>query len=1642
MALHLNAKSSQALRTSPQQAIGKLLQEHGSESLIAPLLSAVEQGSIAPSVFESFIETSHDANAIVASIRQGHSASIRRAAMRHLYLPLRSASHYAPTWDALGGATGIAHLMRELIATDVHMLCRVLGSAAHAPGAMAERQQNMSTLLRLLYPGPQMATDDPRPLVNSYKLLVKACDFDLCVELAETQSPLWSDTVYKKYLLSLHAAAYQQRAVGKWDFPPKDKILNLAPLQDLLDRDWKFSLATLTQIAEAKTDDLKITDPEGFRDSLVLPVLRALRSRKGVGAVKQKVWSLFFVCLEKWPELNTILSGLLPHAVHWWSYTTNDRSRQFGEVAVKSILESLPPTGSISLTWLPQFITRHANRDKKRSYDVVRMVFLHQKYKIDIENPSTSDKEKMRLLDLSSFTTELFTMIPPAKALNLLDLLEQAQPGQGLRKRFYQGILSQASDYGETDGVDSQADLVILRCFLLSASGREGSDGGHWATIKDLIERRMKNATKGRDWSRRSFWAMSALFLAIAHGDVDIYSGILTWARRFDKDPLTVAALYKSSTLGTREGVDLLCGVPIKDRLFAKTSEATVGQAIVGGNKVVLQLLEAAAAGLREPSNSCSTWECVGRLASDVTERRLRRVNALQAHLGLTDDAVYNLVWQPTLRILIDTESFSLQDEHESLGFGGRNGLLRFAMPIENLSEPTWRFFDNLAKARDELWQMHRTKTNPAVLTLGTPWPKGLPTHFLAQFNIKEAQYRMPYLLSRAERVVFGAAEYLLAPPPEDKETTDTISGFGENYKMCVKIYVKGADADDVAGRENRLSRAWNHVTANLTEEKRGVTFWRKCVFTTDLGVPLAHLFPPDTPDAKFDVPWPRFPATDDPSEPTEWNPDPRVEVQVQPEPVVETGEPRLTCLDVMLGRYIHSPSLGWKAGFYVSGNNAASTPATSSAPRTVMLPSIWSRSSFAGCASDPLIAAAILTLNSRHGADTSLLMKPFPTAEDARFPALFLADEYLEGLSMANKSLGFSVLEGNSNVPVELLFRLASSAVARVKSTAFEGHVADPAMAMALIKIITQGDRPSIACPLIHDMILNGQGESAWHRQFFHIGFLSRLSHRDAQGFLVDVSKAIVDILRLQALNWTATPPPSAGETAKSATSTPFVKITTVKMVVQVLQDSRFIDSQTACTVLQDILQYSRHVDIRLAVVTSLIGLIQASTDQKLITTASKVLETHAIPMAASLNERLVLTEEDWLDAAKADGELPEIEPFNAEERPVKDMIFGLHGWGETAQKAALKLALQARVLELSIENNSRWTALFLRKNNLSLPEGEVLPKAPLDPRLFSEIGLDITADVFELIERFTIANVSPTPGLAAINATVRDNKQLANSKARKHWLSLWGNTGHAALGLGLLYHAVYELQKPAHVPSMIPMERIHAFLMDVAEAFIMSSDRNALDALVGRFQQNWERKAHILTWNTNGLPLILRIIARIDSLRTPAWQQNPDRFPRALPDTLKLRVKLLRSPSDDPYCAKASTAAELESDIRAFTAQVVGLAEELVQRKTPYWELWSWISKQIVEKVKAKDRLRVALALAEAWEKTKEDGSMVDCLKIELAGELIKASGGPGDKDVIQAARTMLAGWLTSPLEWLREYSPEIERKVAQWPFWNDGV
>ncbi|EEP82771.1 predicted protein [Uncinocarpus reesii 1704] len=303
----------------------------------------------------------------------------------------------------------------------------------------------------------------------------------------------------------------------------------------------------------------------------------------------------------------------------------------------------------------------------------------------------------------------------------------------------------------------------------------------------------------------------------------------------------------------------------------------------------------------------------------------------------------------------------------------------------------------------------------------------------------------------------------------------------------------------------------------------------------------------------------------------------------------------------------------------------------------------------------EAIIVSALLFLDTLGGDSSSILSKPFPeNSSPPRYPAVYLDYDFLSAVkeSPMDVSAALGVLRKQVTlVPAEILRDLSSSLLNKV------GKVSNPrdlgvlqSTACRLAALMANCDRPELAIDADIHILKSMPDASSWHRLVMSMGLVKNLDYAVAENLFAKISSFVLDSHRKwqqkrlqgdQVSNDTTLQPIPPSE---ESNATKHVKITTIKLLVQLISDAGFFSSRTSLQTLAELFTHT-HIDVRHAVIAALFELLNKSVrlDGKASADVyATVAPFHAV--AAGPSEYATYSEADWANAEKG-GPLPTID-------------------------------------------------------------------------------------------------------------------------------------------------------------------------------------------------------------------------------------------------------------------------------------------------------------------------------------------------------------------------------------------------------------
>ena len=1407
-------------------------------ALTTYLLEATEREALAPDVFCIWLSASNDTRTILRGVEQKFSDLIRHAAIADFGRLLRT-GRWREAWTGFGGVTGINQILGTLSYDEVGQMCRVIGRSGNIRKSDHDAQRLevtrlVKSLLPQVYPDSKHKTQDQRPLRRHYATLVSSCTGEYVREVLMRNGRPFQDFRH-----------LPQSLIAQYHWPTVRQImLDLINEKDEIEEDWidtnsnlldahlslllhqipqlptrergfsasmQFSLSVLQAVVEKKEVDLERVS---VIPDLVDPLVRRLRKYGVAKQTSRQVVDVALSFLQNHPndvESDSLTGDTFPSFLIncWCEDPGTFQSRLVSYLAMHK------GQGSLTFGHIEKYVL---NAPQESRYDLLRLIFMHHKqYEVDIET-----EEGLKHLSIKQWRSGFIKALPVENAIQLLQRLLKVRPECDF-------LESQARHWRESSifnhGLIESGGLPDPMTLLIHL-GRD--DGAISQKAKEAIREVEDKAMKSRDASERALHIESAFVYAIATGSLEVYEEVILWSKRFLRDSFVIKKIFHRSIVATVEGVALLSGIDLSSRPEIMYE---VQESIHKGNNILMRFLEFALIALKEQSFSRSDWSHLLDLFGKVVHARVENLSVIQKSMDFSSTKAYEIVWKPTIEMLLEAEKLGLEPGHEALDFDSPFGAIgNHYTRITVRGKPcpsVHRFLDDLARERDALWRLFRPTIYPAVASLGPPWPTGLAIqHFsLLETESDDANSPLcPFLSSRAKAVLFMKQNPVIHESSLDEDTLEAIGIFVDNYETALAFHIRnGFSKQD---RETGARMALEHVlNLSLSRMSRleALAFWR----------PVYNRALPDITCPQFQevinygrgATHPVLPQTQDPQERDEWNP-----LEWKPEEIKRRDLPT-TLLDCTLNVSQTSMWRGSRPLTLPKSCTVSLTPSDFWAMGRLHMSEVKKYH-----LEDAMIIAALLFLDTRMSGPPSVLTYAYPSDRDARFCPLFLDQKFLDATREHKNRSALDILElFIRRIPPRMLQPLTAKALHNLASLPTGSPDASTLQhtAFGLLHLLTQSDRPDLACGFILDILINDPEASAWHRFLLTKDLMQRLRASTVETLVNAFVEGIGTKLHEQSLDQKAT----AGKEGRPDSSLPtqLVKVTTVKFVAQLLQNVNVVPVTKIVSWLVKIFQSSSHIDVRVATVESLLSRLSEREDDESAQMNKEIIFVleKVVPVMGSLNERRPTTEEDWQRCEQA-GQLPEVYVEGAVQglQPIMASIYSARAEDRVLSDGTRGTLLHRvffPAIQNSLQNNARWMKLFQRTY---LPESSShpFPAFPFKPIILSMLLNDhssfISRKVLDLFQTFILTNMNPPAQIVELINSINGDMSLRNSDAGKHFLNQYG---HGALAFqqnhSVLSNSLKHDWKESTLPSdeAITIEQVQHCLVKQAETLIL---------------------------------------------------------------------------------------------------------------------------------------------------------------------------------------------------------------------------
>ncbi|KAK6354065.1 hypothetical protein TWF730_008483 [Orbilia blumenaviensis] len=396
-----------------------------------------------------------------------------------------------------------------------------------------------------------------------------------------------------------------------------------------------------------------------------------------------------------------------------------------------------------------------------------------------------------------------------------------------------------------------------------------------------------------------------------------------------------------------------------------------------------------------------------------------------------------------------------------------------------------------------------------------------------------------------------------------------------------------------------------------------------------------------------------RIPTVDGTTTVLEWDPSPTHEDEIEAQ-----GLSKLTYIDVSTNpsslSYIESY---YESGDkdLLQGLSTPEVPG-----RTFWHNTIWTRAGNENVKSsfqlqEAQILSALLYLQTRTLLPDRLLLASFPSSDDVRYPSSYLSTECLskleaieikdkpalgrrrvirpkhpkttKGLNENTKAALKSLQAQIKSVPPALILRLVENAFSSLRGKTRDDpeFPALEALAFNLLRLLARSDRPKLAVGLAIQSISEYPAACFWQKPLFTMGLFRDLAPSDAEEAMSKFADTVFNLLEQMEKSKAANQAKVAGEATSSTdiglsakepslgtgdpessletavTTSPeaspsFVKVSTVKLLIEMFEDGDFLSSAATFSSIHKLCKVTSHVDVHKTVVYYLTRVLKSN--------------------------------------------------------------------------------------------------------------------------------------------------------------------------------------------------------------------------------------------------------------------------------------------------------------------------------------------------------------------------------------------------------------------------------------------------------------
>ncbi|KAH8428999.1 uncharacterized protein LDX57_006670 [Aspergillus melleus] len=670
-----------------------------------------------------------------------------------------------------------------------------------------------------------------------------------------------------------------------------------------------------------------------------------------------------------------------------------------------------------------------------------------------------------------------------------------------------------------------------------------------------------QRAENDKDPAMRSFWANQAVETALVSTSLAIFNQVMQWSTRFIRDSIVFPELVQSYILGSESSKLLGCvessstGGPTTLAALQRTQQA---------DDNLMRILAILTKASKEPLDHTRITGGIMTFLESVVANRMRSLRMHQKQFAASEVDLAVMMLGPLIENLLRYD-----EEGHELNWWVEGRPMLSGLDIQRFNSPTFlSFMDQLIQRRDKLWaskemegmfddeEMSDDEAPDDKPQKGSPMGlavQDLIPSYLVPFAVERPD-SIPYAAAKVNDVLFGPVEVLMRPviDPEDVDDlkVDDLEDLIRSFVCrCSRKY-----------RYERLMRVWKHYATVLAPHPLHLTIFRHWLagFASEWGWGKASRMIDST----------SMPETCYLDQPLE-----KGAMKWEPFGLAGQKDDEIALLTVLFCRMY---------GKMPSTNVVMKQVDEDFGPERMWSPDYSKHVSqtlgIRGC--DAAVLSALLFLGNF--TKEPILSEAFPRSEAARWPPIALGSRFL---SLANTdvpgAMGSAIQaisDGITFVPTHVLRRLTMSLLDNLSPDLGSEYSIFLECVVELTKLFPSTDQPEMGIDVILRIIEDFPDDSTYHHHLRLIS-LGKALHPDKAVRLV---QSLVDVVceRL---------------------SSPFalVKITTVKMVAQLVAAADFIPTGRSLSILQSIHGASSRFDVQTEVISSMLSLLERDSEK-----------------------------------------------------------------------------------------------------------------------------------------------------------------------------------------------------------------------------------------------------------------------------------------------------------------------------------------------------------------------------------------------------------------------------------------------------------